>query len=202
MGLISRLFEKRTHPSQHSLAAIFGLQANTYAGPAVTEESALTFSAVYACVRILSESVAMLPLLTYRRLANGGKEKATDVALYDLLRRRPNPEMTSFEFRETLIAHVATWGNGYAEIEWSAAGKPLALWPLNPARMTVERRNKQLVYSYDLPGPGGSPPDGDATELPGASYPRPIIEWHCGLFADPVGDAEHWRGPGAGRVWR
>lgn len=151
MGLISRLFERRAHPSQHSLAAIFGLQSNTYAGPAVTEETALTFSAVYACVRIISESVAMLPLLTYRRLANGGKEKATDVPLYNLLRRKPNPEMTSFEFRETLIAHVATWGNGYAEIEWSNSGQPLALWPLNPAKMQVSRRNGQLVYLYRLP---------------------------------------------------
>lgn len=151
MGLISRLFERRAHPSQHSLAAIFGLQSNTYAGTAVTEENALTFSAVYACVRVLSESVAMLPLLTYRRLANGGKEKATDTPIYNLLRRTPNPEMTSFEFRETLIAHVATWGNGYAEIEWSNSGQPLALWPLNPAKMQITRRNGQLVYLYTLP---------------------------------------------------
>ena len=152
MGFVSRLFEKRAHPSQHSLAAIFGLNSNTYAGPAVTESSALTFSAVYGCVRILSESVAMLPLLTYRKLANGGKEKATDVALYNLLHRAPNPEMTSFEFRETLISHVALWGNGYAEIEWSGSGRPLALWPLNPARMQVERRQGNLVYLYELPG--------------------------------------------------
>ncbi len=156
MGLISRLFERRAHPSQHSLAAIFGfgglLGANTYAGPAVTEETALTFGAVYACVRIIAESVAMLPLFTYRRLANGGKEKATDVALYNLLHSTPNPEMTSFEFRETLISHVATWGNGYAEIEWSGSGRPLALWPLNPGKMTVERRRGELVYTYELPG--------------------------------------------------
>ncbi|HMR01754.1 MAG TPA: phage portal protein [Candidatus Competibacter phosphatis] len=135
------------------------MQSNTYAGPAVTEESALTFSAVYACVRILSESVAMLPLFTYRRLANGGKEKATDTAIYNLLHRTPNPEMTSFEFRETLIAHVATWGNGYAEIEWSNSGQPLALWPLNPARMQVSRRAGNLVYLYELP-------NGQAVTLP------------------------------------
>lgn len=159
MGFVSRLLERRAHPSQHSLAAIFGLQSNTYAGPAVTEESALSFSAVYACVRILSESVAMLPLFTYRRLANGGKEKATDAPIYNLLHRSPNPEMTSFEFRETLIAHVATWGNGYAEIEWSKSGQPLALWPLNPAKMQVSRRNGQLVYFYELPS-------GQAVTLP------------------------------------
>lgn len=151
MGLISRLFERRAHPSQHSLAAIFGVQANTYAGPAVTEESALTFGAVYACIRIIAESVAMLPLHTYRKLANGGKEKATDVPIYNLLHRSPNPEMTSFEFRETLISHVASWGNGYAEIEWSGGGRPLALWPLNPGKMTVSRRRGELIYEYELP---------------------------------------------------
>lgn len=161
MGLISRLFEpnRRAHPSQHSLAAFFGVNSNTYAGPAVTEETALTFSAVYACVRILAESVAMLPLFTYRRLENGGKEKATDAPLYNLLHRAPNPEMTSFEFRETLIAHVALWGNGYAEIEWDRAGRPVALWPLNPSMMGVSRRGGELVYSYQVP-------DGQRVTLP------------------------------------
>lgn len=150
MGIVSRLFERRAHPSQPNSGGLFELGSNTYAGVPVTEQSALTFSAVYACVRIIAESVAMLPLFTYRRLPNGGKEKATDHPLYNLLHRTPNPEMTSFEFRETLISHVASWGNGYAEIEWSQSGQPLALWPLNPARMQVARRAGELSYLYDL----------------------------------------------------
>lgn len=149
MGFFSRLFGRRAHPSQHSTTNLFGLGGSTYAGVAVNEENALTFSAVYACIRILSESVAMLPLLTYERQGKS-KERALNHPLYGLLHRLPNPEMTSFEFRETLIAHVASWGNGYAEIEWSQSGRPLALWPLNPAKMKVTRQNGELLYLYDL----------------------------------------------------
>lgn len=159
MGFFRQLFGRRAHPSQHSLAAIFGDAENTHAGVAVTEQTALTLSTVFACVRVLAESVASLPLLTYRRLANGGKERAENHPLYPLLREQANPEMTSFELRETLIAHVATWGNGYAEIEWDRAGRTLALWPLNPARMTVERKGGVLVYQYALS-------DGGVVQLP------------------------------------
>lgn len=150
MGIISQLFSKREHPSQHG-QRIWGLGNDTYAGVNVSEESALTLSAVYACIRILGESVAMLPLLTYRRRPDGGKERATDHPLYKLLHRLPNPEMTSFELRELLISHAASWGNGYAEIEWSRSGRPLALWPLNPAKMDVERKSGALRYLYTLP---------------------------------------------------
>lgn len=162
MGLISRLLgsETRTgHPSQYSLAAIFGAGADSYAGPMVTEATAMNYSAVYAAVRIISESVAMLPLFTYRTLADGGREKATNHPAYALLHRAPNPEMSKFEFIETLIAHAVLRGNAYAEIEWSNSGRPLALWPLNPAMMTVERVGGNLIYTYRLP-------QGQETQLP------------------------------------
>lgn len=156
MGLLRRLFEKRTgHPS---LAAIFGVQSNSYAGVAVTEETALTYSAVFAAIRLLSWSAAMLPLLTYRRQTRG-KVRADDHPLYTLLKEQANPEMTAFEFRSTIMGHAVGRGNGYAEIEWSNAGEPLALWPLNPARMKPERANNQLRYLYDLP-------DGSTANLP------------------------------------
>ena len=138
-----------------SAASIFDLGSNSYAGNVVNEETALTFGAVFACIRIISESVAMLPLLTYRRQKDGGKERATNHPLYNLLHRSPNSEMTSFEFREVITSHVASWGNGYAEIEWSNSGRPLALWPLNPGKMKVERKNGQLRYNYQLPNGQG-----------------------------------------------
>ncbi len=159
MGLLRRLFEKRSgHPSQHSLAAIFGSQSNTYAGVPVTEDTALTYSAVYASIRLLSWSAAMLPLLTYRRQARG-KVRAEDHPLYGLLKEQANPEMTAFDFRSTIMSHAVGRGNGYAEIEWSNGGEPLALWPLNPARMTPARVGDQLRYLYDLP-------DGTTANLP------------------------------------
>lgn len=159
LGIFSRLLERRTHPSQHSLAAIFGLHSNTYAGVAVTEDTAMSYSAVYASVRLLSWTTAMLPLLTYRRRPNGGKDRATDLALYNLLKEESNPEMTAFDFRATIMSHAVGRGNGYAEIEWSNAGQPLALWPLNTAKMTPTRTKGELRYLYDLP-------DGSTANLP------------------------------------
>lgn len=159
MGIISRLLELRTHPSQHSLAAIFGVGNTSYTGVNVTEESAMTYSAVFACVRLLAWSAAMLPLLTYRRRPGRGKDRATDHPLYPLLKEAANAEMTAFDFRATIMSHAVGRGNGYAEIEWSNAGRPLALWPLNTARMDVQRVNGQLRYLYDLP-------DGTTANLP------------------------------------
>ena len=151
MGLVSSLMARRAHPSSHNSLGLFGWGSESYAGNVVTEETALTYGAVFACIRIISESVAMLPLLTYRRRSDGGKERAADHPAYALLHDEPNPELTPFEFRELITSHVASWGNGYAEIEWSRGGRPLALWPLNPAKMKPERKNGTLRYAYELP---------------------------------------------------
>jgi HK97 family phage portal protein len=162
MGLLRQLLSTRAvstgHPSQHSLAAIFGLGRSSYAGVAITDESAMTYSAVFSAIRLLSWSTAMLPLLVYRRQGRG-KERATDHPLYPLLHSEANAEMTAFEFRSTLMSHAVGTGNGYAEIEWSNAGVPLALWPLNPRRMTPERVKGELRYLYQLP-------DGTTANLP------------------------------------
>jgi HK97 family phage portal protein len=120
-------------------------------GVTVNENTALKSTAVFACVRILAETVASLPLPVYRRLPGGGKERATDHYLYPLLHDQPNPEMTSFEFRETLMGHLALWGNAYAEIQRNGAGEVVALWPLRPDRMRVSRDDQGLQYKYTLP---------------------------------------------------
>ena len=92
-----------------------------------------------------------MPLVTYRRLPNGGKERAYEHPLYEILHDQPNPEMTSYEFRACLVGHQALWGNAYAEIERSDA-RINGLWPLRPDRMTVSRdTNNRLVYVYRLP---------------------------------------------------
>src|SRR5262245_11935487 len=103
MGFLTELFATRQHPSAHSpWEKWFGLGNRTHAGVSVTEESALTLSAYFACIRILPESVAMLPLLTYRYMPNGGRERAVDHPCYWLLKEQPNPEMSAFEFRELM----------------------------------------------------------------------------------------------------
>lgn len=121
------------------------------AGVVVSEESSLRNTAVLACVRILSNSTAMLPLPVYRRLQPRGKERAPEHPLYAVLSERANPEMTAFELRRWLMQHVLLYGNGYAEIEWSAGGQVRELWPLLSSRMEIERRQGALVYKYTLP---------------------------------------------------
>lgn len=109
----------------------------------------MQMTAVYSCVRILSEAVAGLPLHLYRYGADGSKEKGADNPLYFLLHDEPNPEMTSFVFRETLMTHLLLWGNGYAQIIRNGKGEVVALYPLMPNRMTVNRDDKgQLYYEY------------------------------------------------------
>lgn len=155
VGLIRSLFEARTHPSDDGInwGRLFGLSADAKSGVVVTEQNALSSMAVLACVRVIAESVAQLPLLTLRRReGEPGKDRAADHPLYDLLHALPNPEMTTFELRETMAAHVCTWGNAYAEIEWGGGGRVLALWPLRPDRMKVRRERGELYYYYTMPG--------------------------------------------------
>ena len=108
-------------------------------------------TAVYSCVRILSEAIAGLPLHVYKYNETGGKEKAVDHPLYFLLHDEPNPEMTSFVFRETLMTHLLLWGNAYAQIIRNGKGEVVSLYPLMPDRMTVNRDTKgQLYYEYQV----------------------------------------------------
>lgn len=109
----------------------------------------MQMTAVYSCVRILSEAIAGLPVHLYRYDGSGGKEKATDHPLYFILHDEPNPEMTSFVFRETLMTHLLLWGNAYAQIIRNGKGEVVALYPLMPNRMTVDRdADGHLYYEY------------------------------------------------------
>lgn len=129
---------------------IFG-GASTASGRNVTEDNALTNTGVYACVRVLAETIAALPLPIYQKLENGGKERASQHPLYEVLHSIPNTEMSSFTFRETLMGHLALRGNAYAEIEINRGGQVIGLWPLRPDKMEIKRANKRLLYIYTLP---------------------------------------------------
>jgi len=121
----------------------------TSSGKIVNEMSAMQMTAVYSCVRILSEAVACLPLSVYHYNDSGGKERALQHPLYRLLHDEPNPEMTSFAFRETLMSHLLLWGNAYAQVLRNARGEVIALYPLMPSKMTVDRdKNGRLFYMY------------------------------------------------------
>ena len=150
MGILSSIFKNRGRPRDSTagsfLSFFFG---NTSSGKRVNERTAMQITAVYACIRILSESVAQLPLHLYKYNGAGGKERATEHTLYKLLHDEPNPEMTSFVFRETLMTHLLLYGNAYAQIIRNGKGEVLALYPLMANRMTVDRDDKgQLFYQY------------------------------------------------------
>ena len=107
MGFFSSLFRSRDAPQNSTAGSAYTFFfGSSTSGKAVTERSAMQMTAVYSCVRILAEAVAGLPLNLYRYTEDGGKEKAIDHPLYLLLHDEPNPEMSSFVFRETLMTHL------------------------------------------------------------------------------------------------
>lgn len=121
-------------------------------GVRITPENALSVSVVYACIRVLAEGVAALPLHILERLDTGGKRKATELPLYRKLNLQPNGWQTSFEWRCQLMLHLGLYNVAYCEIVPGAAGAVESLEPLHPSRMKVERvENGRLRYKYREP---------------------------------------------------
>ena len=152
MGILERLGLKRQRGEPknkyegNDFSLLFG---RTTSGKTVNERTALQTTAVYACVRILSETIASLPLHVYR-YTEGGKTKDTEHVLYTLLHDEPNPDMTSFVFRETLMSHLLIWGNAYSQILRDRSGQVIGLYPLLPDQMSVHRSEKgKLYYVYN-----------------------------------------------------
>ena len=150
MGILKGIFKARDKPKNalggSPYSFFFG---STSAGKPVNEQTDMQMTAVYSCVRILSETLAGLPLNVYKYNDSGGKEKNLRHPLYKLLNDEPNPEMTSFAFRETLMSHLLLWGNAYAQIIRNARGEVISLYPLMPNKMTVDRDSSgQLFYLY------------------------------------------------------
>jgi len=123
----------------------------TTSGLKIKDHEIIGIPAVFACVRVLSESIASLPLITYSRSRDGNKHRAKDFSLYDVVNKSPNPLMTGFELREMLVGHVSLTGNAYAYIE-RQDGTIVALWPLNPNSIKIELKGRDLVYIYTSNG--------------------------------------------------
>lgn len=182
MSFVSRLLERRTDDTpllQWARGALVSIAGTT--GRIVTEQTALSVGPVYACVRILSETLASMDLDLYRR-TSFGKLKDVDHPLYWILHDLPNPEVTSYEFREALMGHLILWGNAYAEIQYNSAGEVIGLWPLLPNRMQRIDRDEtnRLRYWYRLP-------DGKGLILKGAHAGLPSQILHLrGLAFDAI----------------
>jgi HK97 family phage portal protein len=149
--MLRSLFEKRSetfHVSQNPPGwVVKGLGWESLSGEAVSPDVALTVSAVWACVTILAESLASLPLILYQRETRG-KTRASAYPLYPVLHDQPNDEHNAFTFYELLTGHVGTWGNAYAQIMRDNGGRVRQLWPLRPDRMKVDRVNGKKIFTY------------------------------------------------------
>jgi len=175
MGILSRAIEQRSaaaHPRDPVLAEWFGGGYQTASGIAVTPDSAMREAAVYACVRVLAESVAQLPLHVYRRRKSGGKDRATDHPLYSTLHDQPNSRQTSFEFRETVMFHAALRGNSVSKIVPYGGQAVGELLPLIPDRLAIfQATDGRRAYRYQPEtGPEEILLQSDVLHIPGLSF--------------------------------
>lgn len=142
------LFRARDKPRDAVSAATTFFFGSSASGKSVNPKNAVQVSTVYACVRVIAETIASLPVGVYETTANGS-QKSMDHPLYRLLHDEPNPEMTSFVWRETTLSHLLLWGNAYSQIIRSGKSHILALYPLLPDRMEVDRDSSgRLTYTY------------------------------------------------------
>ena len=149
-GLFGKKKEERSTLSRPSSWLVNTLTGgSTASGIVVNENTALNYSVVYAAVRLLSESVASLPLHTYKQMG-ADKERDREHPVARLLASSPNTQMTSYTFRETIQAHALTWGNGYAEIVRDGSGTATALIPVTPDRVRPDiNKEGKVIYVVD-----------------------------------------------------
>lgn len=153
MGWLDRIFGTKSEDRDRSTfenpaawtAAAFG-SSITHSGIRVTPSTALGSIPVLACVRLISDSIATVPLNLYRRRSDGGSERIVPSSngsalsrLAALFASSPCPEITAYQFKELLQSNICLWGNAYAEKEFDKAGRVIGLWPLLPDRTWPER---------------------------------------------------------------
>jgi len=151
-NFLKRLFKARDKPKGSVSQAPTFHMGPSVSGKMVNERSSMQTTAVFACVRIIAETIASLPLHTYRYVGDG-KERDYGHTLYRILHDEPNAEMTSFTFRETTMAHLLLWGNAFSQIIRNGRGDVMGLYPLLPDKMAVDRDGKgEIYYAYKKEG--------------------------------------------------
>lgn len=138
-------------------AAGFDLAPATTAGVSVGPESALKLSAAYACDRLICETVASLPALVFERLSDGGRKRATNHPLYDVLHRQPNDYQTAIEFFDYMTHCAVMRGNAFARIIPGARGFADQLRPLPPDYVQMEPVGGRGALRYRVSLPGQAP---------------------------------------------
>lgn len=185
-SFLRRLFKRfsTSNPQQWFVDWVSG-GTGASAGIAITEDKAMGYTPFWAAVRVISGAIATLPLLWYRKTADG-KERAEDHPVYRLLHDQPNPFMTAMTFIETRQAHALVYGNGYAEIERDGAGRPVALWPLLPDKTTKKITTGKVKFPYyEVTLSDGSTvqlPDYNVLHIPGLGFDGftgyPVAQYH------------------------
>ena len=137
------------NPSQSLIEALGGTPS--LAGVPVTIQSVSGIPAVFACDKVISEDIAKTPIKIKRKNTDGTRADDVNSPVYGLLHDLANPVQSAYEFKELMQSSLNLWGNAYAEIQRNARNEPVALWPLEPGRMTVELNSlNQLVYRYSM----------------------------------------------------
>ena len=189
----SRFFRARDKPNTPSpqdavsAAPTFSF-GSSMSGKSVTPSSAIQVSAVYACVRVIAETIASLPLHIYEA-TDAGSRKANEHPLYRLLHDEPNTEMTSFIWREVMLSHLLLWGNSYCQIIRSGRSKIVGLYPLLPDHMAVDRGSKgKLTYTYTTSeGKTVLLSPEDVLHIPGLGFDG-VMGYSCLLYTSDAAD--------------
>jgi HK97 family phage portal protein len=178
MGVLSRLFTKANTVlpgvklTDQALVRFMSDGGTSHTGRSVTVDSALTLDVVWACVRLISQTIATLPLGLFRQIGGGNRTPARDHPLYALLHDQPNYDMTSVEFWEAMVACVLLWGNSYARIDRNGVGTVIGLLPLMPDRMMVRRHDDGSIgYIFrDFAGHTQEYEEGDILHIKGFGF--------------------------------
>ncbi|BAU28967.1 HK97 family phage portal protein [Aneurinibacillus soli] len=208
--MFGRFFEKRSEQEAAGGSLSGWMRGQSVEEISANENNSLQLTAVWACVRILSETIASLPLNVYQQM-DGGKEKAKDHPLYDVLHNVANEEMTAFKFRETAQLHLSLWGNCYAEVEYDKAGRIRGLWPLLPDRTKPVRAKgkKELYYETTIDGQRISLPRERVLHIPGLGFDGLIgyaplemarKSFELGMYAERFGSDFFKNGTNVGAV--
>jgi HK97 family phage portal protein len=155
--------QRFTREQNHADQSRVSYSSRTLAGVPITQDTAVKIATVWACRRYLSQTVAVLPWHVMQKTKGGADQKDKHPVDY-LIARRPNPEWSSFQFRETLVGWALLWGNGYAEIEVDGNDRPFALWPVHPERVQVCRNESGVLY-YEINNGAGEKAEIDATRM-------------------------------------
>jgi HK97 family phage portal protein len=184
MGILENLFtERRGYGNADDFwYTSLGQYTPSKAGVMVDDETAMRCATVYACVRVLAESIASLPIHLYKRLEGGGKERAAKMPLYRLMHAQPHPQMSAYQWVETAVTHLALTGNHFSEMVFDNRGQVAQLNTWNPSRVEVEvLPNGSLRYTYQKRGANGQTVPLVRTENQVLHIPGLAWDGVCGL---------------------